>query len=221
MPYPYSGRAEPVHGRPAEADLRFLDAAVKDREGADARWKRELRRLDAPFAVDVVPPEFDGVHADGVGEASDHDLGGELCLWRVAMRPGAPIGFGMLGAMPWLGLPGNPVSSMVTFELFARPLIKRLRGEQRIFRRAVPVTAAHEIRIAPGLTHFLRAVVEPTPAGYSARLTGAQGSGLLTSMARANALLIVPPTREIVGAGESLSALWLDDTAESSAALPL
>jgi molybdopterin molybdotransferase len=148
-------------------------------------------------------------------------LGGELRLWRVAMRPGAPIGFGMLGAMPWLGLPGNPVSSMVTFELFARPLIKRLRGEQRIFRRAVPVTAAHEIRIAPGLTHFLRAVVEPTPAGYSARLTGAQGSGLLTSMARANALLIVPPTREIVGAGESLSALWLDDTAESSAALPL
>lgn len=148
-------------------------------------------------------------------------LGAELRLWRVAMRPGAPIGFGVLAGMPWLGLPGNPVSSMVTFELFARPVIKRLRGEARIFRRVVQVRAAHDMRIAPGLTHFLRAVVEPTATGYSARLTGAQGSGLLTSMARANALLVVPPAREVVGAGETVSALWLDDAAESSETLSL
>lgn len=143
-------------------------------------------------------------------------MGGELRLWRVAMRPGAPLGFGTLAGMPWLGLPGNPVSSMVTFELFARPLIKRLRGERRIFRRPVTVTAAEEIRIAPGLTHFQRAIVEPSGAGFSARLTGAQGSGLLTSMARANALLIVPPTSEVVRVGETLSALWLDEAEQAS-----
>lgn len=148
-------------------------------------------------------------------------LGAELRLWRVAMRPGAPIGFGVLAGMPWLGLPGNPVSSMVTFELFARPAIKRLRGERLIFRRAVDVTAAHDMRIAPGLTHFLRAIVEPGVTGYTARLTGAQGSGLLTSMARANALLVVPPSREVVTAGETLSALWLGDSGQSSETLSL
>ena len=148
-------------------------------------------------------------------------MGGELRLWRVAMRPGAPLGFGTLAGRPWLGLPGNPVSSMVTFELFARPLIKRLRGERRIFRRPVPVTLTEEIRIAAGLTHFQRAIVEPTEQGFAARLTGAQGSGLLTSMARANALLIVPAAREIVRAGETLSALWLDETEQTSDTLRL
>jgi molybdopterin molybdotransferase len=148
-------------------------------------------------------------------------LGAELRLWRVAMRPGAPIGFGMLGRMPWLGLPGNPVTSMVTFELFARPVIKRLRGEQRIFRRAMQVTAAHDMHIAPGLTHFLRAVVEPTVTGYTASLTGAQGSGLLTSMARANALLVVPPQRETVRTGERVSALWIHDGGQTSDVLSL
>jgi len=148
-------------------------------------------------------------------------MGGELRLWRVAMRPGAPIGFGMLDAMPWLGLPGNPVSSMVTFELFARPLIKLLRGEQRIFRQPVAVTTLEEVRIAAGLTHFQRAIVERTPEGFTARLAGAQGSGLLTSMVRANALLVVPPTREVVAAGETLSALWLDDADSATDMLAL
>ena len=78
----------------------------------------------------------------------EHDLvrrvletsGGSLRFWRVAMRPGAPLGFGVLGGVPWLGLPGNPVSTMVTFELFVRPAIRRLAGHPRPFRRTVPVT---------------------------------------------------------------------------------
>src|SRR5205807_2305484 len=122
-----------------------------------------------------------------------------------------PLGFGMLGAMPWLGLPGNPVSAMVTFELFARPLIRRQRGEQMIFRRPIDVRVTEDVSIAAPLTHFMRAIVEWNGTDATARLTGPQGSGLLTSMARANALLIVPPDREIVRAGESLRALLLGE----------
>ena len=66
-------------------------------------------------------------------------LDGEIRFWRLPIRPGAPVGFGMVGDTPWLGLPGNPVSTMVTFELFARPAIRRLAGHPRAFRRAVKV----------------------------------------------------------------------------------
>jgi molybdopterin molybdotransferase len=143
-------------------------------------------------------------------------LGAELHLWRVRMRPGAPLGFGTLDDMPWLGLPGNPVSAMVTFELFARPLIRRQRGERSIFRRAIDVQVRDELSLAASLTHFFRAIVSWEDAGPVARLTGPQGSGLLTSMARANALLVVPPERMVVQAGETARAILLGEPALSS-----
>jgi molybdopterin molybdotransferase len=146
-------------------------------------------------------------------------LGAEMHLWRVKMRPGAPLGFGTLGAMPWLGLPGNPVSAMVTFELFARPVIRKLCGDTNIFRRTLEVRTRERITIAAPLTHFLRSVVEWDAGVPWARLTGPQGSGLLTSMSRANALLIVPPERDVVDAGESLDALLLDGALASDAFL--
>jgi molybdopterin molybdotransferase len=141
------------------------------------------------------------------------DLGGEIKLWRIAMRPGAPVGFGLLDGKPWIGLPGNPVSAMVTFELFVRPVLRRLQGHRLPFRRTVPVCVGEPIKLGPKLRHFLRAVVQPEGSGgaLTARLTGPQGSGILTSMARANALLIVPEDRPTVAAGETLPALLLDD----------
>jgi len=135
------------------------------------------------------------------------DLGGELKLWRIAMRPGAPVGFGLLAGMPWIGLPGNPVSTMVTFELFARPAIRRLQGHTLPFRRTLPVTVRDQITLGPRLRHYLRAIVEEGQA----RLTGPQGSGILTSMALANALLIVPADMPTVPSGTALQALMLDD----------
>jgi molybdopterin molybdotransferase len=143
-------------------------------------------------------------------------LGAELHLWRIRMRPGAPLGFGTLDGMPWLGLPGNPVSAMVTFELFARPLIRRQHGETKVFRHTLDVRTHDDISLAAPLTHFLRAIVEWNSDGATARLTGPQGSGLLTSMARANALLVVPAERQVVRAGETLRAILLGDDALSS-----
>ncbi|HLZ44313.1 MAG TPA: gephyrin-like molybdotransferase Glp [Gemmatimonadales bacterium] len=145
----------------------------------------------------------------------EHDLvrdvlqesGGELKLWRIAMRPGAPVGFGVMSDVPWIGLPGNPVSTMVTFELFVRPAIRRLQGHALPFRRIVTVTLREPITLGPKLRHYLRAIVE----GGEARLTGPQGSGILTSMALANALLIVPADMPSVPAGATLEALILDD----------
>jgi molybdopterin molybdotransferase len=151
------------------------------------------------------------------------DLGVDLRFWKLRMRPGAPVGFGLLGGLPWIGLPGNPVSTMVTFELFVRPAIRKMSGRALPFRRAVPVRLAEPITVGPRLQHFLRAVVapadgrppaEPAPSAAalpSARLTGPQGSGILTSMAKANALLVVPEGQFETPAGAVLTAIVLDD----------
>ena len=148
------------------------------------------------------------------------DVGATMHFWRARIRPGGPLGFGALGTLPWLGLPGNPVSALVTFELFARPLIRKLRGERRLFPRPMPVVLDEDVTIGASLTHFLRSVVAPAEDGrLHARLTGPQGSGLLTSMSRANALLVVPAERHARGgvkAGESLSALPVNESVHLS-----
>ncbi len=138
-------------------------------------------------------------------------LGAAMGFWRVRMRPGSPLGFATVGGVPWIGLPGNPVSTMVCFELYVRPAIRKMQGHTDLFRRTVPVVADEPIRTGGRLTHFLRAIVREENGGFRARLTGPQGSGILTSMARANALLIVPEDRNEVPAGATLSALLLDD----------
>lgn len=142
------------------------------------------------------------------------ELGVSLDVWKVRMRPGAPLGFGRIGSMPWIGLPGNPVSTMVTFELFVRPMLRRMLGHTRIFRKPVPVVLGEAVTTGAPLTHFLRAIMGVQDDGTpTARLTGPQGSGILTSMALANALLIVPHDRQRVEPGEMLHAIPLTDEA--------
>ncbi len=142
------------------------------------------------------------------------EMGADMKFWRVRMRPGAPIGFGLLGGKPWIGLPGNPVSTMVTFELFARPLIRKMRGHTRLFRRAIPATLEEAVTTNADLTHFLRAVVTDRDGKHFARLTGPQSSGILTSMSQANALLVVPAGRRRAEAGEVLNVIPIGDEAE-------
>ena len=127
------------------------------------------------------------------------------------MRPGAPVGFGLLRDIPWIGLPGNPVSTMVTFELFVLPAIRVMRGHRLPFHRPRTVRLAESVTLKPRLQHFLRAVATETPTGLEARLTGPQGSGILTSMMRANALLVIPEGQFETPAGADVSAILLDD----------
>ncbi|MBM4194685.1 MAG: molybdopterin molybdotransferase MoeA [Gemmatimonadetes bacterium] len=153
------------------------------------------------------------------------ELGATLDFWRVRMRPGAPIGFGALAAqggapaMPWLGLPGNPVSTMVTFELFARPAIRKMRGHTMFHRRAIPVRVAEDVRVGVELTHYLRARVSEGEDGvFEARLTGPQSSGMLTSMSSADALLILPRGVMEITAGTMARAIPLGSAARFGAA---
>ncbi len=199
----------------ASSNSYTLDASIR-RSGAEpvnlgvARDSKESLREHLRGAADA-----DLLVTTAGVSVGEHDLvrdvlqelGGELKLWRIAMRPGAPVGFGLLRGVPWIGLPGNPVSTMVTFELFVRPAIRRLQGHALPFRRTVPVTLTEPITLGPRLRHYLRAIVEDGKA----RLTGPQGSGILTSMARANALLIVPADMPAVPVGTELQALILDD----------
>jgi molybdopterin molybdotransferase len=142
------------------------------------------------------------------------ELGATLDFWRVRMRPGAPIGFGRLGDMPWIGLPGNPVSTMVTFELFVRPAIRKMCGHTALHRAMADVVLDEPVAVGADLTHFLRVVLSRRTDGrLGARLTGAQSSGILSSMARADALLVVPRGQATVPAGAALRAIPLGERA--------
>jgi len=138
-------------------------------------------------------------------------LGGSIDFWKLRMRPGAPVGFGQVLGIPWIGLPGNPVSAMVTFELFVRPAIRAMAGHGLPFRRTIQVRMAEAIALRPTLQHFLRAVVTETPTGPEAKLTGPQGSGILTSMVRANALLVVPEGQHETPKGSLMQAIIVHD----------
>jgi molybdopterin molybdotransferase len=146
-------------------------------------------------------------HVRGVLEG----MGLALEFWRIRMRPGAPVGFGMLGKRPWIGLPGNPVSTMVTFELFVRPAIRKMLGHTRLFRQATGVRVGEEITLGPKLRHFLRVTLANDGGIPTARLTGSQSSGVLTSMAKADALLIVSEDMRTVYKGETLPAIRLQE----------
>jgi molybdopterin molybdotransferase len=139
------------------------------------------------------------------------ELGAEQRFWKLRMRPGAPVGFGLLQQVPWIGLPGNPVSTMVTFELFVRPAIRLMAGHTLPYRRSVPVQLTESVSLKPRLQHFLRGIVSDGPNGPQARLTGPQGSGILTSMVLANALLVIAEGQFETTAGSIVQALRLDD----------
>lgn len=130
---------------------------------------------------------------------------GKLNFWKVNMRPGKPLAFGEYRGIPFIGLPGNPVSAFVTFEVFARPALEKLAGESPRPRATRSVVLAEAIE-SDGRESYLRAVVDP--ATNLARLAGHQGSGNLFSLVQANALLIIPAGVKSRPAGKPVDA-WL------------
>lgn len=135
---------------------------------------------------------------------------GDVGFWRVRMRPGKPLAFGTYQGVPYLGLPGNPVSAMVSFERFARPAILKMAGYQRLERPSVEVVMEDEVR-SDGRETYTRAVVRRGEDGrYVATVAGKQGSHIMTSLVKANALVIIPGGVKVVSGGESLTALMID-----------
>ncbi len=138
------------------------------------------------------------------------DLGAEMLFWKVAMRPGRPLAFGTIGGTPAFGLPGNPVSAMISFEQFVRPAMRKMSGMQNMFRCTLTAVVDESVETRTGLTYFLRCRVRRDPDGYHVCTTGSQGSGILMSMAEANALMIVSETVGNVRAGDTVTVQILD-----------
>jgi molybdopterin molybdotransferase len=137
------------------------------------------------------------------------DLGMEMVFWRVAMKPGSPLAFGTVSGKPVFGLPGNPVSSMVSFEQFVRPSLLKMMGHRQIFRPIIEAVLGEEIQKEPGKRHFVRASVSFEKGHYFVTTTGAQGSGILRSMVKANGFVVIPEDQEIVRAGEKVKVQLL------------
>jgi molybdopterin molybdotransferase len=133
---------------------------------------------------------------DLVREALERS-GAALHLWQVSMRPGKPITFGTRGDRPVFGLPGNPVSAMVTFELFVRPALRRMAGAAVIDRARIRALALEPIANPGSRRGYLRVTLTQDARGYGARLTGDQGSAILRSMVLADGLAVVGPDTTI------------------------
>lgn len=160
--------------------------------------------------------EADVVLTSGGVSVGDYDFvkrvlseEGQVAFWQVAMKPGKPLVFGSLRGKPMFGLPGNPVSSMVTFEVMVRPALRKIMGESHWYRPEVSAVLQAPVRHKPGRREFVRAITRFTDHGYETRPTGEQGSGILTSMARANSLVIVPEEQGDLTAGERVVVMLL------------
>jgi len=134
---------------------------------------------------------------------------GRIEFWRIRARPGSQLAFGTIGTTPWLGLPGNPVSAAITGELFVRAAVLRMQGMSAVHRAPVRVRLEAAVRPAEAITLLFRARITPSADGFVAALTGPQGSGLMSSMAKADVLVVVPPGASELPAGALVDAVPL------------
>jgi molybdopterin molybdotransferase len=166
-----------------------------------------------------------GVRADllissGGVSVGDYDLvkdilkqsGAEMQFWKVCMKPGKPQAFGSIAGKPTFGLPGNPVSAMVSFEVFVRPALLKMMGHTQVYRTVVSATLEEDVRKTDERKHFVRAVLRKEGDTYVVSTTGAQGSGILSSMSKANSLAIIEEDRMSIQAGEEVPVMVLDQT---------
>jgi molybdopterin molybdotransferase len=135
---------------------------------------------------------------------------GQMNFWKVAMRPGQPLAFGMIAGKPLFGLPGNPVSSMVSFEQFVRPSILKMSGHKYLFRPTLQAILREDIPKKAGLVHFIRCRLAAEKGKVYATTTGEQGSGILSSMVKAQGLVVLPREQTLARAGEEVSVILLD-----------
>jgi molybdopterin molybdotransferase len=169
--------------------------------------------------------DADMLITSGGVSAGDYDIvkdvlasEGEISFWTVRMKPGKPLAFGTFKGVggegkakriPHLGLPGNPVSSMVTFELFARPAMLKMMGKKNLAKPTVEAVLEEPVVNTDGRRMYIRAIVTRRKDRHYARLTGPQGSGILTSMSLANGLAVIPEDTAGAKAGEMVKVIML------------
>ncbi len=204
----YDSNRYTIYGMLERLGCEVIDMGVV----ADVPDALEAAFASAAAAADVVITSG-GV---SVGEADFVkallDKLGEVLFWKIAMKPGRPLAYGKIGDAHFFGLPGNPVSVMVTFYQFVRDALMTLQGQRN--HAPVPtfkVPLAAPIRKAPGRTEFQRGILTGGPGpGYTVRTTGDQGSGILSSMSRANCFIVLPAETGNVAAGELVDVQLLE-----------
>ena len=174
-------------------------AALVHRCGGEAVSLGTARDTEADLRGRLAQGEgLDLLLTTGGVSVGDYDLvkqvlqrEGRIELWEVRIKPGKPLAFGFRGGTPVLGLPGNPVAAAVAFEQFARPAIRRMLGDRCLEIPTVMARLVGRIENRGGRRHYVRVVVERSPEGYVARVAGGQGSGVLSTLAKANGLLVI------------------------------
>ena len=186
----------------AEVEVLNLGIAADQRESVEG-----LLEKAATEKVDLILSSA-GVSVGAFDFIKDVvEAQGELTFWRVNMRPGKPLAFGKFKGIPFIGLPGNPVSAFVGFEVFVRPALERISGLEFVNRPRVRVRLAESLS-SDGRESYLRANVHEENGILCAHLAGHQGSGNLLSIVQANALLIIPAGVKSLATGEDVDA-WL------------
>jgi molybdopterin molybdotransferase len=192
---------------------RFTLAASIERAGAevldlgivpDARDELRARLLEASAEADAVVTS--GGVSVGVYDLVKIVLDeiGAIDFWQVAMQPGRPLAFGRVGPAHFFGLPGNPVASMLAFMLFVRPALHKLAGRRRLFPEVFEARALEAMPKKEGRREFKRGVLQFADGAWRVRTTGPQGSGILSSMAAGNCLIILEEPRGDVAPGETV-----------------
>ena len=142
------------------------------------------------------------------------ELGVTIDFWQVAQRPGRPFTFGRAGTKLFFGLPGNPVSAMVTFEEYVRPTLLKMSGHTRLFRKTIQAVLKEDIKKKKNLRFFIRARVSIQDGKYYVATTGEQGSGILKSMVRANGIIVLPEDGTFYKAGDEVTVQLIDRSFE-------
>ena len=187
----------------AGGEVVRLGVAKDTRESVEALFQKALSE-DVDFILSSAGVSVGAF--DYVKEVIESN--GALNFWRVNMRPGKPLAFGEYLDKPFIGLPGNPVSAFVGFEVFVRPVLERLSGKLGSSRRRVKVRSEEEIE-SDGRESYLRVKLRDENGIQIAQMTGHQGSGNLLSLVQADALLIIPAGVKCVPAGQEVEALIL------------
>ena len=133
---------------------------------------------------------------------------GEVNFWRVAMKPGKPQAYGIADGKPIFGLPGNPVSSLVVFELFARPALRRMSGHAELLRPTFKAVLEEEVANKDSRVTYMRSIITQREGKYYANTTGPQGSGILYSLVLANGFIVARPAKSLK-AGDEIEAQFL------------
>jgi molybdopterin molybdotransferase len=193
-----------AQAREAGAEARRLYAASDEPEVLRAAVEEALQTADV-----VVTSGGVSVGEKDLVKGTMLDLGVEQVFWGVKFKPGKPLFFGKRGETSLFGLPGNPVSAMVCFDLFVRPALMRMMGREDRKRPHIEVYFEEPVKNSFGRMHAMRVTLTRTEKGWLAASVGAQGSGLVSSLTKADALALIGPETEGVPAGEPVEAIVL------------